>query len=158
MPAQRCMKSSVLICVCRQPAARIKLAFRQRRGNLGGRVGSCPPNYNIGWVANVFCPPKKFPQHISSRPNKQTKRYRPTVQYSTNRKLRSTSTCQIESTHPPVESAHPMKRSFPCYCRSTYPTVCYTKIGAPPLGTVSVTQKISPRHIDHHNMLLQHIG
>jgi len=34
---------------------------RQRRGNLGGRVGSCPPNYNIGWAANVFCPPKKFP-------------------------------------------------------------------------------------------------
>jgi len=32
----------------------------QRRGNLGGRVGSCPPSYNIGWVASVFCPPKKF--------------------------------------------------------------------------------------------------
>jgi len=32
-------------------------------------VGSCPPNYNIGWAANVFCPPKKFSQHISSRPN-----------------------------------------------------------------------------------------
>ena len=43
---------------------------RQRRGNyLGGRVGSCPPNYNIGWAANVFCPPKKISQHISSRPN-----------------------------------------------------------------------------------------
>ena len=41
----------------------------QRRGNLGGRVGSCPPNYNIGWAANVFCPPKKISQHISSRPN-----------------------------------------------------------------------------------------
>ena len=45
----------------------------QRRGNLGGRVGSCPPNYNIGWAANVFCPPRKFSQHISSRLNKQTK-------------------------------------------------------------------------------------
>ena len=32
-------------------------------------MGSCPPNYNIGWAANVFCPPKKFSQHISSRPN-----------------------------------------------------------------------------------------
>jgi len=31
-------------------------------------VGSYPPNYNIGWAANVFCPPKKFP-NISSRPN-----------------------------------------------------------------------------------------
>ena len=50
-----------------------------RLGNLWGRLGSCPPNYNIGWAANVFCPPKKFSQHISSRPNKQTKRYRPTV-------------------------------------------------------------------------------
>ena len=36
-------------------------ATHQRCGNLGGRVGSYPPNYNIGWVANVFCPPKKFP-------------------------------------------------------------------------------------------------
>jgi len=78
-----------------------------RRGNLGGRVDSCPPNYNIGWAANVFCPPEKFSQHISSRPNKQTKRYRPTVLYSTNRKLRSTSTCRIESTHPPNEKVVP---------------------------------------------------
>jgi len=57
----------------------------KRRGNLGGSVGSCPPNYNIGWEANVFCPPKKNSQHISSRPNKQTKRYRPTVLHITNR-------------------------------------------------------------------------
>ena len=38
----------------------------QRRGNLGGRVGSCPLNYITGWAANVFCPPKKFSQHIRS--------------------------------------------------------------------------------------------
>jgi len=76
------------------------------RANLGGRVGNCPPNYNIGWAANVFCPPKKiFPTYIQS-----------TELHSTNRKLRSTSTCRIESTHPPVESAHPMKKSFPRYC------------------------------------------
>ena len=78
-------------------------------------MGSCPPNYNIGWAANVFCPSKKFCRHISSRPNKQ---YRPTVLYSTNRKLRSTS---IESTHPSVESAHPMKKSFLRYCRQIQP-------------------------------------
>ena len=76
----------------------------------------CPPNYNIGRAANVFCLRKNFSQHISRRPNKQTNRYRPTVLYSTNRKLRSTSTSRIESTHPPVDSAHPMKKSFPRYC------------------------------------------
>jgi len=91
----------------------------QRCGHLGARVGSCPPKYNIGWAASVFCPPKKISQHISSRPNKQTKRHGPTVLYSNNRKLRSTSTCRIESTHPPVESAHPIKKSFPRYCNSS---------------------------------------
>ena len=42
--------------------------MRERPGNLGGRVGSCPPNNNIGWAANVFCPPPKISQHIFSRP------------------------------------------------------------------------------------------
>ena len=74
-------------------------------GTIGGRVGSCPPNYNIGWAANVFCPPTKiFPTYIQS-----------TELHSTNRKLRSTSTCRIQSNHTPVESAHPMKKSFPRY-------------------------------------------
>jgi len=76
-------------------------------------------NYNIWWAANIFCsPPKKFTNIYPVDRTKQTKRYGPTVLYSTNRKLRSTSTCRIESTHPHVESAHPMKKSFPRYCRN----------------------------------------
>ena len=55
-------------CSCLTPHKPMIVLRRnvQRRGNLGGRMGSCPPNYNIGWAANVFCPPKKFSQHISS--------------------------------------------------------------------------------------------
>jgi len=26
--------------------------FTQERGNIGGRVRGCPPNYDIGWAAN----------------------------------------------------------------------------------------------------------
>ena len=46
-PPARCSVTTVLTCT-----------HTQRRGNLGA-----------GWAANVFCPPKEFSQHISSRPN-----------------------------------------------------------------------------------------
>ena len=34
--------------------------YSQGRGNLGSRVGSRPPNHDIGWADNVFCPPNIF--------------------------------------------------------------------------------------------------
>ena len=85
----------------------------QRRGNLEGRVAVAYPTITLGRQPMYSAHPKYFQTYIQS--TEQTKRYRPTVLYSTNRKLRSTSTCRIESTHPPVESADPMKKSFPRY-------------------------------------------
>ena len=32
----------------------------QWRGNRVGRVGSCPPNCDIEWASNVFCPPNSL--------------------------------------------------------------------------------------------------
>jgi len=39
---------------------RIIQGDHQGRGDLGGRVGSRPPNHDIKWADNVFCPPNIF--------------------------------------------------------------------------------------------------
>jgi len=91
----------------------------QRRGNLGGRMGSCPPNYKIGWAANVFCPPKIFSQHISSRPN-----YIPVILASVDSISDSRSLCALCSISQLVTSVNYLK-NFPlietkaCFSRRT---------------------------------------